>query len=557
MLYVSSASDRYCGWAAWFVAVVFSTSPAMSAQATPGDVTVIVKTNDSAPDSDGFFGESFNLPAISDAGLVVFEGRLYDTSQNASNSNGIFSANINQAMRIVRGNDRVPFPDATIENPSINPALNTSGQTVFRDDLDFDSGPNLSGIFRSDGTPGGTVAVAMEGDFAPGGGQFGVLGVSISNPRPNTVNEAGQTAFAVDLFGAGVDPTNDGGVYRGDGTILTKIARLGESVPNGGTLTGLSHPQISNTGEVGFLGGLGGGGGWDLVLKGDGSSLTEVARVGQVFPDGTEITDFHPADGVPINNNGYVAFRANLENGLDNFEGVFLGNGSTLTTIAVSGQPLSDGTSLRRFDRHVAVNDSEQVAFEADITATGSIETGLFRSDGTDLVEIARTNQTLPNGLGHFSGTFYEFALNNLGQVLFKAGIDLVEDVQPTDSTALFLYDPQKGLFEIARLGDPLLGSTIKGLGISGTDASDLVHVSADSLNNLGVAAFFFELDNDIEGIAVTQAVPEPTSALLVAVTAIGVVGGRRRKRGGNDRHHPKWRVILRRVGWACRSLGV
>ena len=66
---------------------------------------------------------------------------------------------------------------------------------------------------------------------------------------PPAMNEAGQVAF-VDRYGIQIV-----GVYRGDGKTPIKIARIGDPLPGGGTLSWFSSgttPDINDPGRSCF-----------------------------------------------------------------------------------------------------------------------------------------------------------------------------------------------------------------------------------------------------------------------------------------------------------------
>jgi len=100
----------------------------------------------------------------------------------------------------------------------------------------------------------------------------------------------------------------------------------------------------------------------------------------------------------PVDNFGNVAFRADLDNGI---EGVFKGNGGSLTTIA-----LNEGQFAGyHFANHPLMNSVGTVAFGGN---------GVFVSDGETVVTIAEVGPV-------FRSIAFTGQINNAGQVTFAA----------------------------------------------------------------------------------------------------------------------------------------
>jgi hypothetical protein len=75
-------------------------------------------------------------------------------------------------------------------------------------------------------------------------------------------------------------------------------------------------------------------------------------------------------------------------------------------------------------------------------------------------------------------------------------------------------------------------GDGTRGIGKSdalfGATVSDLFFYGDGSLNDSGQLAFYFALADGRNGIAVANPVPEPGSALLLALGGLGLLGRRR-----------------------------
>jgi hypothetical protein len=142
------------------------------------------------------------------------------------------------------------------------------------------------------------------------------------------------------------------GVFRGDGNTITAIARRGQAAPGagGGTFSGFNidgdGPSINDTGQVAFRGYLVGrsDGSTSGIFRGDGSSITPIARERQSLLDGTGafISGFPNSTVASIskvNNAGQVAFNADTAGGINgNYTAMMRSDGGALVTIARSGQ---------------------------------------------------------------------------------------------------------------------------------------------------------------------------------------------------------------------------
>ena len=125
----------------------------------------------------------------------------------------------------------------------------------------------------------------------------------------------------------------------------------------------------------------------------------------------------------PVNDRGQVAFFATLAHARAS-EGMFLGDGSRIRVIALSGAPAPGGGKLASFSEHPvpALNRAGAVAFSASI-ARGTASQGVFLSSKQRLRVIALSGGA---SSGIPGGTFTEFhapALNDSEEVAFLAGV--------------------------------------------------------------------------------------------------------------------------------------
>jgi hypothetical protein len=236
---------------------------------------------------------------------------------------------------------------------------------------------------------------------------------------------------------------------------------------------------------------------------------------------------------------GQAAFLAELDDtqgGGNDDRGVFRSDGTTVVQIAREGQTAPDENGSFSFSTDFVdpvINNQGQVAFVADLDSTN--DRGIFRGDGTSLIQIARAGQEVPNGNGRF-GQLFAPALNEAGQVAFVASLI---DTGPTENFGIFVYDDQRGLVQVARKSDQLPDGSIANLSFN-TDP----HLHS-SLNNHGQVTYSFQLFTFDSGIAVTPAIPAQPSLpgdfnQDGAVDAADYVAWR--KGQGNSDNYAKWR---------------
>lgn len=189
---------------------------------SPGKFKLVARTGDKAPGTkSGVTFRRFTSLAFNDAGQTAFRGRLTGTGVDGTNNEGVWSeaAGSPGKLRLVaRTGDAAPGTGRGVVFGRLKwaPALNNDGQIAFRGML---SGTgvdksNSDGIWsKAAGSAGKLRLVARTGDAAPGAG----AGVVFSRLQWDPVlNNAGQIAFRGELFGAGVDLSNNAGIWITD-----------------------------------------------------------------------------------------------------------------------------------------------------------------------------------------------------------------------------------------------------------------------------------------------------------------------------------------------------
>jgi hypothetical protein len=155
---------------------------------------------------------------------------------------------------------------------------------------------------------GTTTIIADTTTAAPGGN------ASFSAFNTSVLNDAGQAAFRGDLTGTSGGGSDNRAIFRGDGTTLTQVAREGQAAPVSdgmleGVLVDFAEPAINDLDQLAFVGriDLQDGGFTDdeegLFFYDDLHGLTSVARTGDAF-DGSTITGFSFTPGFTLQDEG-------------------------------------------------------------------------------------------------------------------------------------------------------------------------------------------------------------------------------------------------------------
>jgi hypothetical protein len=296
--------------------------------------------------------------------------------------------------KIIRTGDVLPDDGGAASPTTDTLALNNTGEVAF----------TASGeVYRGGGTPGGLVKIATYGEAAPGGD--GTIGTP-SGARL-AFNDAGQVAFIATIPGSAAT----WGIFRGDGGDLEQIARDGTPSPDGNGVLIVGFPAMNSGGDVAFFASLVGttGGTADAtgIFVGDGTNLSVIARRGALTPSGNgRFLEIDPA--IAINDAGAVLFFSTITGASGgSTAGLFRGDGAQLVEIARASDPTPSGLGvLRSFQATtnspptMALNDKGQVAFVAgiDLQNGGSPNDagGLFlHDDETGLHEVVRSGDAL------------------------------------------------------------------------------------------------------------------------------------------------------------------
>lgn len=295
-----------------------------------GSGVVLTRKGENAPGTEaGVNFSDFHNPHIKGAGHLAVQAILTGPGVDSTNDTGLWTAdatgNINLVARI---GSLAPGTDPGVRFDVFGPSfqLNDIGRLALQAELQgagVDS-TNNTALWAQDA--GGLNLLAREGTQAPGldpGIKLGDISTGIS------FNNAGAVGFHSLIIGPGVDATNDSTLWVADADTLTLIARTGDPAPdtNPGTVfDSLIAPTVNNAGQLAFSGTLSGAGIDDSNDRGIwaqlGHGLELIAREGDLLDVGAGDTRTIDLLGVgQLNDLGQTLFYASFTDGS---EGIFV-----------------------------------------------------------------------------------------------------------------------------------------------------------------------------------------------------------------------------------------
>jgi hypothetical protein len=257
------------------------------------------------------------------------------------------------------------------------------------------AGVNDQVIIR--GTLGSASLVARTGSGAAGfiaGATYSDFGVGTLDVPHININSTGRPVFSAKVSGTGITLADDTALFRGEGSVVTRLAR--ESAPAPNTGVGVTYgefppsevaaPRFTNAGSVAMLVDLGGSGSGNGLFMGEQAGFIGVAASGVQVPVLPEGVLYDRIITFACNNRNQILFLASLTG-----TGVTAGNDTAL--FAYNGEAIS------------------LVAREGDAwnTPAGSltVESLWVNTGGTsdDALEGGR-QQLNDNGIAVFAATF-------------------------------------------------------------------------------------------------------------------------------------------------------
>ena len=221
----------------------------------------------------------------------------------------------------------------------------------------------------------------------------------------STINSSGVVASYTSCTGTANGGRDSELVFRGVPGALIEIARSGTAAPDANGL--LQSPFGYGLNDSGLVCGSwffnGAANNADFgVLSGSGGALTQVARRGEPVPGGNGVF-FQPQFSTPMPDNSII-FWSSIENGVPESQtGIYRNVGGVSLAIARTGQPAPGGPGTFKYLGYgMDVNPSGQIAFSSSLDGAPDqyTDSGWFRTNGVNMVAIAREGDLMPDGNG-------------------------------------------------------------------------------------------------------------------------------------------------------------
>lgn len=268
---------------------------------TDGKQTVTIARDDNSPPTGGSF-TFFSDPVMNDRGQVAFFAGMIGGSADF----GIFRGEGADLAPVFLTNQIAPG-GATFADFG-NPVINSHGQVATLASL-TNSASHI-GLFVGDGTD--AVAIALEGQAAPKGGNYGGGVGKVSFQGPTRFNDRGDVAFDATLTGG----TSASGVFRGNGDRTTTVALAGTIAPGTtGTFKSFDDFKLGIDGRVAVIatltfgiGGVDASNNRGIWIGTSDEDLQLVVRTGDVI-DGkvlTRLPQFGQGKQFDMNENGVL-----------------------------------------------------------------------------------------------------------------------------------------------------------------------------------------------------------------------------------------------------------
>ncbi len=507
-----------------------------SAICAPYQINTITLSGNQAPGTpNGQVFSSFHIPTINDKGQTAFTAFLSGAGANTTNNSGIWSQGGGNLALVARKGSAAPGTNAGTTLASFNtPTINAVGQTAFRASL---AGANVTSTNNVGIWSGGSSLglVAREGQAAPGG----LAGQVFRGLNGLVFNDQGQAAFRADLSGAGINPTNDSGIWsQGNGT-LSMVAREGAAAPGTGSgrvFSKLGISVLNDAGQIALQSTLTGGGINSTndtgIWRDAGVGLAMVAREGDVAP-GAGGGRFGNLVAPVINNAGQIAFTGSLTgSGTNdtNNSGVWSDTG-VLKLVAREGSQAPGTSNGQKFSAIAppVINSDGQIAFRALLTGANvnfNNDFGIWSEGGGDLALVAREGNPAPGAdSGQRFGVLRSPVFNGNGHTAFLSSISGV-NINSTNDAGIW-SNAMGQLSLVIREGDTLEVSsgdfrTVKDFALFSEGGNEDGRVN--SFNEKGTLAFVASFTDDSSGIFTASILADPVLSASANVLDFGSV---------------------------------
>lgn len=235
--------------------------------------------------------------------------------------------------------------------------------------------------------------IAATGQVTPIGGTFDRFDV-MAQPIVAPVNNRGQVAFYATILRNRATE----GIFLASGNRITKVAALGDTVPDGGLLSEFARhpmPSLNDSGTVAFGAAVTAAHAGEGIFMARDGALKTIAISGADAP-GVVGGTFVEFDAPALNNRDEVVFVATVRHGRETFQALYLFSAGRLRKLLAEGDPYLGGGHFDKFGLP-AINNRGVIAFPVTLDH-GPALGGIFVSGTRDLKMLAGAGELAPNG---------------------------------------------------------------------------------------------------------------------------------------------------------------
>ncbi len=478
-----------------YLATGLAAAPALAGDPVPYTVEtqILVRTAQPSPDGNGVIGDFVSRPVLNNAGQVAFVANLLATSNpDPIDDLGLFRASEGELAVLARGGQTSAAGNQlslqVLQLSSLGFTIyfgidgNGAAAFIANDDENEDA------IYRADGS---NLQVVLQSGQDTAYGERMNLGASVLG---FLMNDNGQLAFLV-------DSSTQNLLVRADGLVTQPIFGTGQALPGNNTLTALRAFGFNNEGEV--VARLNTASDSFGHFVGDVDTVRLINQTGAAAPDGLGTFVVDPRIPPAINNQSDVVIVTGVDDITTDYAGIYADQGAGLEELTRTGSPTLGG-DLLGLTSGLNLNDRGDVLYKMIASDNTRIERLLLRRDGQERLVISEGDTDVPQALGTVTA-IQGSTLNEAGQVLVAGAI---QEFGGPQRLALFFYDPQFGLAEVARVGQPLAGGTLMAISRSLPEfplEPNTLGNAQTPFNDQGMVAFAYTLDTGEQGIALSQ----------------------------------------------------
>lgn len=230
------------------------------------------------------------------------------------------------------------------------------------------------------------------------------------------------------------------------------LAVSGDATPStDGTFDTFQSPILNGNGEVAFVSDIAGSPSTRGLFIWDGSNVNRVVRFGDTAPDmNGSVAGFN---NVSFSNAG-VGFSMDFgftTGGNTDARGLYVGDGSSITTVYRQGTPTPIGTFLGGLTN--GINNAGDMVFINRRPATNENDTPFVYDAGSGtLSTVIETGDPAPDGLGTYNLTNGAPKINDAGQVMVQTA-EFAGTPNGTADDRAMLFDDGMGLDVVVREG--------------------------------------------------------------------------------------------------------